>query len=115
MSPKRKFHQNANVTETKISAKRKCHQNANIIKTQMSLKGKCHQIEIVTKTQMSHKKLCNQNAIVIKIQMSPKPKCCHLNWYGTTRPPGLDHINPNGLPGHCLSDSRLVQIVAKLV
>ena len=29
------------------------------------------------------------------------------NWTGTTRPPGLVHINPHGLPGPGLSDSRL--------
>ena len=30
------------------------------------------------------------------------------NGSGTTRSPGLVHINPNGLPGHGLSDSRVV-------
>ena len=89
----------------------------------MSLKGKCHQIEIFTKTQMSQKiKLnkkqlspkctCHQNPNVTKTQISPLVQTFVFlylpNRTGTTSPPGLVHINPNGLPGHDLSDSRLV-------
>ena len=94
-----KCHQSANVTKTEWSQKRKCHQNANVTKMQMSQKLKFHQ------TQMSPNRKCP------KTQNSPI-LIYHKNWNlpnrsCTTRSPGLVHINPNGLPDHGLSDSRL--------
>ena len=91
----------------------------NCPKTQMLPKGKCHQILNVTKTQMLRKLQCNQNAIVTKTQMFPKRKCYQnanfTTWTNLCQmglaQPGPVHINPNGLPGHGLSDSRLVLIL----
>ena len=123
MSPKIKWHQNANVTKMQMSSKSKCHQNANVTKTQMSPKCKypktqmspklkCHQIANNTKTQMSPKGQCHQNANVTKMQISPLELTFVFlylsNGSGKTRSPDLVHINPNWLPGHGLSDSRLV-------
>ena len=123
MSLKRKFHQNASVIKIQMLPKSKCHQNANVTKMQMS------QITNVTKTQMSPKRKkipkpkCHRNTNVTNRPMSPKREChqnsnsplelpfvfLYLpNGSGKTRSPDEVHINPNGLPGHGLSDSRLV-------
>ena len=55
---------------------------------------------------------CHQSANVTRTQISPLGLTFVFlylpNRNGTTRPPGLVHMNPNGLPGHGLSDYRLV-------
>ena len=112
MSPKCEFHLNAIVTKTQMSQTHKCHQKANVIKLEMSPKLKCHHNSNVIKTQLSPKHKFHQNANVIKTQISPLGLTYAfinlLNGSGTTRYPGIVLISPNGLPGHGLSDSRLV-------
>ena len=61
----------------------------------MSLKGQCHQNANVTKTQISPLEL---TFIFLYLP----------NGSVKNRSPDLVHINPNGLPGHGFSDSRLV-------
>ena len=97
----------------------KCDLNAIVTKTQ------CHQNTNITKRQMSSNWKCDKNSNVIKTHLSPNHKCYQVqisplglisayfylpNGVGTTRCPGLVHIYPNGLPGHGLSDSRVVVI-----
>ena len=111
MSPKRKCHLKAIVTKMQVSPRRKCHKKANVIKLKMSPKLKCHKNSYVTKKQMSPKRKCHQNANVTKTQFSPLGLTFAFIYLpygsGTTRCPGLVHNNPNGLPAHCLSDSRV--------
>ena len=59
---------------------------------------------------MSPKGQCHQNANVTKTQISPlELTFVYLpNGSGKNRSPDLITINPNGLPGHGLSYSRLV-------
>ena len=59
---------------------------------------------------MSFKGQCHQNANVTKTQISPlELTFVYLpNGSGKNRSPDLITINPNGLPGHGLSYSRLV-------
>ena len=128
MSLKRKCHQQLNVIKTLMSPECKCHQNANVTKTQMSPKRKCHQNENIpnhkcpqnanaTKTQIRPKNKCHQKANVTTTQISPLDLTFLFlylpNGSGKTRSPDLVHINPNGLPGHGLSDSRLVYSLVK--
>ena len=75
--------------------KHKCNQNANNTETQMSPKQKCHQKANVTKMLISPIEL-----IFVFLYLP--------NELGKIRSPDLVHINPNGLPGRGLSDSRLV-------
>ena len=85
--------QNKNFTTTQIIQKCKFHQNANVTKRPMSPRGQCHQNANITKTQISPLEL----TFVF----------LHLpNGFGKIRSPDLVHINPNGLQGHGLSDSR---------
>ena len=72
-----------------MSPKCKCHQNTNVTETKISTKHKCH--PNTNDTKLKYRK--NRNL---------------PNGSGTTRSPGLVHINQNGLPGHGLCDSRLV-------
>ena len=115
MSPKRKYHLNAIVTKTQMSPKRKCHYKANVIKLQMSPKLKYHDNWNVSKTWLSPKRKCHQNANVTKTQILPLgltfPFIYLPNGSGTIRCPGLVLINPNGLWGHGLSDSRLLNMI----
>ena len=93
MSPQPKGHQHANFTDTQIQTKK-------FTKTQMLPKCKCHQNANVTKMQMA------KNANVTKTQISQNLNL--PNWSCTTRSPLIVYINPSGLPGHVLCDSRLV-------
>ena len=121
MSTKRKCHQNANVTKMQMPPKckhhqnenfpnHKCHQNANVTKSPIIPKRKCRRNANVAETQMSPKGQCHQNANITKTQISPlEPSFVFLYLgSGKTRSTDLVHINANGLPGHGLSDSRLV-------
>ena len=102
---KMKCHQNANVAKRKMSQKLKVHQDTNVTKTQISTKRKCHQIANVFKMPVSKK------TNIPKTQISQKLKAYKLVRHDQS---SLVHINPNGLPGHGLSDSRLVLFVIPL-
>ena len=112
MSPKCICPHNIIVIPTKMSPKLKYHKKASVIKTEMSPKCRFHQTANtkVTKTQMSLKCKCHQKANIWKRNFH---QTSNINWNlpnvsDTTRSPGQVHIIPNGLPGHGLSDSRLV-------